>query len=106
MLEDWGSVDGDGNADAIIADRREGRSDLNRTVLVNFAILIGCAVWYGLTESAAALALEIVAAAWLTGSGVQRWIYQTHTLVMIAERRIQLVEQKLARMEYDTIIRK
>lgn len=95
MFETWGSVDGDGNADAIIADRREGRKGATISVLFNAALLASCALWYAMSESSLALAIEIIAAAWLASSGVQRALYQAHTLIMITERRAQLIEQQM-----------
>lgn len=95
MIEEWGSVDGDANADAIIHDRREGRRNLSFNAFFNFALVAGCAIWYASTENSTALALEILAAAWLAVSGVTRETYQVYTMLMIAERRAQLTEQKL-----------
>ena len=103
MLDEWGSVDGDVNADAIIHDRREGRNVINYTGLINFALVAGFAAWYAMTGSHTALALEIIAAAWLAVSGVNREIYRTHTMLLIAERRTQLVEQKLQALSIDMI---
>lgn len=101
MLDEWGSVDGDTNADVIIHDRRQGRRDANYTGLANFALVAGFAIWYAMTGSNTALALEIIAAAWLAVSGVNREIYRTHTMVLIAERRAQLMEQKLQALSMD-----
>lgn len=96
MNNEWGSVDGDGNADAIISQRREGRVSIKINAFANFALLASFAVWFSLTESSTALALEIIAASWLVVSGVTREIYEAYTMVMIAERRTQLLEQKVS----------
>jgi hypothetical protein len=99
MLENWGSVEGDGNADAIIADRREGRRGGNYTVLWNFGLVAGCIVWYALTNSGIALALEILAASWLTIQAIGRPAYETYTMLSITERRVQLIEQKIEALQ-------
>lgn len=98
MLDQWGSVNGDVNADVILRDRRAGRRNLTFDGLTNFALVAGFAIWYGITGNSVALALEIIAAAWLVVSGVRRDAYQTYTMLLIAERRVQIVEQKLAEM--------
>ncbi len=94
-------MDGDSNADAIIRDRKDGKRDVIIGGLVNFVILAGCATWYAVTESSVALALEVIAASWLVVSGVQRVLYDAHTMVMIAERRTQLIEQKVRDIQID-----
>lgn len=94
-MDDWGSVDGDGNAEAIIFQRSEGRMSIKIGIFVNFALLAAFAFWFALSESSIALALEIIAASWLVINGVTRETYDTYTMVMIAERRTQLLEQKI-----------
>lgn len=101
MLEQWGSVDGDGNADAIIRDRRDGRRATYYAIFWNFTLVAGFAIWYAITQISAALALEIIAASWLAISGINRAVHETHTMLMIAERRTQLIEQKLRDFQID-----
>lgn len=95
LYNEWGSVDGDGNADGIIADRRESRRQAEYLLIFHFGIVVVCAFWYGWTETPAALAAQIVAVTWLILSGIRREIYLTHTLLLIVERRTQLLEQKV-----------
>lgn len=90
----WGSVDGDGNADAIIASQREARRGLAYVGLWHFALVAGFALWYSLTASAVALALELIAVAWLTIGGVRLQLHQMNTMVLVAEARIRLLENR------------
>lgn len=94
-IEKWGDVDGDGNADAIIGQRRSTRKLLGPMNTVLTILMLACAVWYGSSGGSGALACLIVVAT-TTGAGwVQRDIFESQTMLMIAERRIQIVEQKL-----------
>ena len=102
----WGSLDGDGNADAIIASQREARRALAYAVLWNFALVAGFALWYSLTTSAVALALELIAVAWLTISGVRLHLHQMNTMVMVAEARIRLLEQQIDDVRMDSVSQK
>lgn len=103
QFENWGAVDGDGSADGIIANRREAKRYLNFQTLFNAGIFFACAFWYGSTENSAALAMLIVTSTWLVGIGVKREIYQTHTMLMIAERRAQLLEQKIRDIQFSLL---
>ena len=87
MFQEWGSVEGDGNADAIIRDRKEGRRDNAYNPIINFVLLAVVSAWFAVTGSHFALAIEIILGAWLVGSGIRNSIYPLHTFVMIAERR-------------------
>ena len=90
--ESWGNVDGDRNAEGIIADRLRARSSLTATIALFFAALVATAVWYALTGSRAALAIEIILAAICAGGWSKASTFETHTLVMIAETRARLIE--------------
>ncbi len=91
----WGSVAGDGDAEGIAHRRRADRLGQRIVGFLSFALTSGFAIWFANTGSSTALALEIIAAAWLAACGVGSIIYPTFTLLMIAERRIQLVEQQV-----------
>ena len=95
MTDRWGSVDGDYNADRIISDRQTQKSVAVWVSLVTGLLMIGCAVWYGTSGEPAALAWLILTAVWTVTGAVSQAIYETHTFVMIAERRTQLIEQRL-----------
>lgn len=95
MVEVWGSVDGDTNAQAIISDRAGEKKAGYWTGLVSGLALIGCLVWFGMTGSQAALAWSIIAAVWTINARVGQELHSTHTFVMIAERRAQLLEQQV-----------
>ena len=100
MIEEWGSVDGDINADAIISDRLHLKRVMGPFNLVVLALTLGCGIWYALSASQAAIALEIFLAAYLVAGWIQHDLYQAETMILIAERRIQLVEQKLQEMQF------
>ena len=91
----WGSVEGDGEADVIISQRRANRLGERIVGLTSFVLTIIFAIWFAITGSSGALALEIIAAAGLTIFGVGSLLYKSHTMLLIAERRIQLVEQQM-----------
>ena len=94
----WGSVQGDGDAKLIVSGRSRELSTLAITVSVFFLILLGVAVWYAITGSHAALAVEVVVAAICAAGWVRKELFVTHSYVMVAERRIQLVEQQIQAM--------
>ena len=91
----WGEVQGDDEADAIIWQRKKQIFDDNLVAIFNFILIVALAVWYVITDSRIALASEIIAASWLTVSGVKAAQNKTYTMLLIAERRIQLVEQQI-----------
>lgn len=95
MHQSWGSVDGDFNADAIISDRQSGMKALTFGAMWNFSLVAIFGAWYALTETPLALVLVVLAVGWLVGVGVARQVYGMHTMLMIAERRTQIIEQKL-----------
>ena len=101
MYQEWGSVDGDHNADAIISDRRSGLKGLSFGVFWNFGLVALFGVWYAWSETPLALVLVILSVGWLVGTGVAREVYRMHTMLMIAERRTQLIEQKLQAIAFD-----
>lgn len=105
MNEVWGSVDGDVNADAIISDRRDGKKVANLVCALLFPVLVIVAIWLGITGSHAALAVGLVIAVVYLRSAVAADTYGTHTLVMIAERRAQLLEQKVQELQTDLAIK-
>lgn len=91
----WGAVAGDTNAHAIMADRKRQRGgEAWGTGLAQLA-LIGFAIWYGSSGSPAALAWLIVAAVWAINANTASDLSATHTFVLIAERRAQLIEQAI-----------
>ena len=100
MLEQ-GSLDGDGNADAIIADRLPAKKSASVLGAVYGVAFLVTAVGYGLTGRPAILAALIVLAVWVINGTVSLHIYDTHTFVMIAERRAQLLEQRLQAVQSD-----
>ena len=105
MKEVWGSVDGDVNADAIISDRREGKKVADLSCALTFPTLVVVAIWLGMTGSHAALAIGLVIAVLFLRSAVAAETYSTHTYVMIAERRAQLLEQKVEGLQTDLAIK-
>lgn len=105
MNEVWGSVDGDVNADAIISDRRDGKKAANLACALLFPGLVIVAIWLGMTGSHAALAIGLVIAVLFLRSAVAADTYGTHTFVMIAERRAQLLEQKVQELQTDLAIK-
>jgi hypothetical protein len=74
--------------------------------LWNFALVAGFALWYSLTTSAVALALELIAVAWLTISGVRLQLHQMNTMVMVAEARIRLLEQQIDDVRMESVSQK
>lgn len=91
----WGDLEGDHDADGILAQRRSGLKRARWAVIKNFLIVLSCAVWYSLTESPTALALEIIGAAWLAVSGIRYTLYRQFTMLMIVERRVHICEKQI-----------
>lgn len=91
----WGSVEGDGEADVIIGQWRAKRIGEHIVGLSSLALTMSFAIWFAMTGSSSALALEIIAAAGLTIFGVGRFFNRSNTVLLITERRIRLVEQKV-----------
>ena len=104
MNDVWGSVDGDVNAKAIISDRRVGKKVTDLACALLFPALVIVAIWLGMTGSHAALAFGLVIAVLFLRSAGQADTYDTHTFVMIAERRAQLLEQKVQELQTDLAI--
>lgn len=59
------------------------------------------AIWYALSGGSGPLALLIVLAASTSAVWVHQDNYRTLTFVMIAERRVQLIEQRVQAMHQD-----
>lgn len=100
-MNDWGSVAGDTNADAIIRDRRRGDTTLGWLRLASIVVLVAAASAYTDSGAPGALAGLVIAATFAIGMGVASRLYETHTFVMIAERRAQLLEQEVADLRQD-----
>jgi hypothetical protein len=89
------------SAEAIIAARRPAK---RVSVVLRGVILwamIAAAVWYGARGGSAALALLIVLAVMTLIGVLGTDLHRTHTFVMIAERRAQLIEHQLAALQRD-----
>lgn len=89
----WGAVPGDTNAQAIISDRRDGKTGVRWGGIISGLFLLAAAIFYGTTGEPGALAWLIVCAVWAVNNTVMTELYGTHTFIMIAERRAQLLEQ-------------
>jgi hypothetical protein len=100
-MDVWGSVEGDVNAKAIISDRRAVKKAIDWVSIGIGLALLGTAIWYGTTGQPAALAVLIVVAVWAIGGQVTGELHTTHTFVMIAERRAQLLEQQVQALRGD-----
>lgn len=98
---EWGSVEGDTNASAIISDRRRDKGISGWGTGLGQLLFIGMAVWYGNTGSHAALACMSVTGAWFVVSAVGTELFGTHTFVMIAERRAQLLEVAVQELRHE-----
>jgi len=99
MIEEWGSVAGDLNADGIIRDRRSLKRWLGWTNFGFLVAAIAVAIWYAISGSHVALALEVFLSANLAAGWAQHGSYDTHTFVMIAERRAQLLEHHVQHLD-------
>lgn len=100
-MDQWGSVPGDVNAQAIISDRRSEKKTLEIVRGVAFFFMIGSALAYGASESHGALAFLIMSAPFYAASLVMVEISKAYTIVQVAERRAQLIEQKLEALQTD-----
>lgn len=97
--EQWGTVVGDGNAEAIINDRRDGLRLLIWVRRVLMLGLIACLFWVGSTGSSVALAFALGMLWLILDSSPDGSLYATHTMVMITERRAQLLEQQVLTLQ-------
>lgn len=100
-MDQWGSVDGDHNADAIMRDRRAEQAMDKYGLIVLGVALTGSMIWHGFTGDPWALSWLVLSGVWAVNAQTSRDIFTTHTFVMIAERRTQLLEQKVAQMQED-----
>jgi len=95
---EWGSVDGDTNAQAIFQDRRQS----NATHWVGGAVVIlwlGSAIAFGVTGADGWLASLIVSSVWAGTATVENRFHELKTWIMVTERRAQLIEQDLDDLE-------
>lgn len=99
MRYQWGDVDGDINADAIIRNSREDWRVYRYVGIAVWLLLIAVAVWFSLTGADMALAILMVASVFAIGVEIQSAAHSNYTMTMITERRTQLIEQKLAEIE-------
>ncbi|SFK71759.1 hypothetical protein [Caulobacter sp. UNC279MFTsu5.1] len=93
--ENWGDVAGDTNADAIIRDRKDEVKALNWVGAIIFLGFIATCIWYANSPSPGLLAFLIFMAVMEVGVLIQYELWKSHTILLIAERRVQLVEQQL-----------
>jgi len=101
LLEDWAASDGDSLADAVLKERQSAKWPDRVSVLVSFLGLLASAIWFALTGSHVALVAMVVTAVWSVNSGNGVELYDTHTLLMITERRAQALERTLRELQRD-----
>jgi len=94
-MDDWDSVDGDVNADAIIHDRKHEAKLSKLAVWITLIVMLVSGAWFALNGESVALVALILSTAWYVVVRVHRSLFPMHTMLMIAERRIQLLEQRV-----------
>ena len=76
----WGSVDGDVNADAIISDRKAGLKTTEWTCSIMGLLILGIALWYGFTQSHWAIVAALIFTPSFVMSGIAIEQYKAFTL--------------------------
>lgn len=99
MRYQWGDVDGDFNADAIIRRYREDARIYKYLGAASWLSLIAVAVWFSVDGANVALAILIVMCVLTIGVETHSSGYSNYAMTAIAERRAQIIEQKLADIE-------
>lgn|SRR5690242_10943618 len=98
-MDEWGSVDGDINASAIIRDRKEDRKWVRRASLFSGLPFLPCLIWFGMTGSHVALAIVIFSLSGVIQWSTEKALFETHTFALITERRAQLLEQQVQQLQ-------
>lgn len=91
----WGEVDGDINAKAIMSDRKDAKKTQEWVNWIVALPLFGSFFWFGSTGSHWALACLIMSAVWAVGSAVITELFPIYTMLLITERRTQLLEHDM-----------
>jgi len=90
----WGSLEGDYDAEAISRDRKASRGSA-WFMIVGYIALAGFLIWLGMGGGDTALAWSLGVAFLLLGEANNNVAHPTHTFVMIAEQRIRRCESML-----------
>jgi hypothetical protein len=90
---EYGSVDGDINAKAIMQDRAVGQTAVIWIYAALQVGMIGCGIAYGTTGHPGWLAGLVLVSVWFLAGIIHQAAYPLMTWLQIVERRAQLIEQ-------------